>query len=106
MACPQGPGSSEFQELMLQSGDPEKARLMLYQPYSLGQHRLIRNLKFLEEGGQIWGITDLDQQFLSRTYIQPKPSLQEAVDMALEQKGRAAKIHVLHNASLCVPKQC
>ena len=105
MPCPQGPGSPEFQKLILQSGDPEKAKFLLYQPYGLGHHRIIRNLKFLEEGGQVWGITDLDPAFLSQTFIQPKPSLQEAVDMALARKGRAAKIHVLLNAGLCVPKQ-
>jgi lactate racemase len=105
MPCPQGPGSPDFQQLMLQSGDPEKARLLLYQPYSLGHHRLIRNLKFLEEGGQVWGITGLDPNFLSQTFIRPLPSLQEAVDKALVQKGRDAKVHVLLNAGLCVPRQ-
>jgi nickel-dependent lactate racemase len=103
--CHQGPGSQEFQQLILKSGDPEKARFLLYQPYSLGHHRLIRNLKFLEEGGQVWGITGLDPNFLSQTFIRPMPSLQEAVDMALVQKGRGAKVHILLNAGLCVPKQ-
>ncbi|MBI4767427.1 MAG: nickel-dependent lactate racemase [Deltaproteobacteria bacterium] len=105
MPCPQGAGSPEFQRLMLQSGDPEKTRLLLYQPYSLGHHRIIRNLKFLEEGGQVWGITALDPHFLSQTFIRPLPSLQEAVDTALVRKGRGAKIHILLNAGLCVPKQ-
>ena len=105
MPCPQGPGSPEFQLLMVQSGDPEKARFLLYQPYTLGQHRLIRNLKFLEEGGQVWGITELDPNFLSQTFIRPMPSLQEAVNTALVQKGRGAKVHVLLNAGLCVPRQ-
>ena len=105
MPCLQGPGSPEFQELMLQSGNREKTRLLLYQPYSLGHHRIIRNLKFLEEGGQVWGITGLDPDFLSQTFIRPLPSLQEAVDTALAQKGRGAKVHVLLNAGLCVPRQ-
>jgi nickel-dependent lactate racemase len=105
MPCRQGPGSPDFQQLILQSGDPERVRFLLYQPYTLGQHRLIRNLKFLEEGGQVWGITELDPNFLSQTFIRPMPSLQEAVDKALARKGRAAKVHVLLNAGLCVPKQ-
>jgi len=105
MPCPQGPGPADFQELIRQTGNKEKALALLDQPYRLGNHRVIRNLKFLEQGGQIWGITDLDPNFLSQTFIQPKPSLQEAVDMALFQKGRAARVHVLLNAGLCVPKQ-
>jgi nickel-dependent lactate racemase len=105
MPCPQGPGPADFQELILQTGDPKKARALLDYPYRLGNHRVTRNLKFLEHGGQIWGITDLDPHFLSQTFIRSIPSLQEAVDIALDQKGRAAKVHVLLNAGLCVPKQ-
>jgi len=105
MPCPQGPGPADFQELILQTGNKKKARALLDQPYRLGNHRVTRNLKFLEQGGQVWGITDLDPNFLSQTFIQPKPSLQDAVDMALFQKGRAARVHVLLNAGLCVPRQ-
>jgi nickel-dependent lactate racemase len=105
MPCPRGPGSKEFQDLLLETGDPDKVRLLLYQPYRLGHHRITRNLKFLEQGGQIWGITDLDPDFLSRTFIRPMPSLQEAVDRALALKGNRAKVNVLLNAGLCVPKQ-
>jgi nickel-dependent lactate racemase len=105
MPCFRGAGPREFQELLAESGDPEKARLMLYQPYRLGFHRILRNLRFIQNGGQIWGITGLDPGFLSRTFIKPMPSLQEAVNQALVLKGPQAKIHVLLNASLCVPKQ-
>lgn len=104
MPCPNGPGPPEFQELFIQAGDREKARALLAQPYRLGLHRITRNVKFLESGGQIWGVTDLDPAFLSRTFIQPISSLQTALDLALAQKGPAAKVHVLLNASLCVPK--
>jgi lactate racemase len=105
MPCPQGAGSQEFQELMLQTGDPAKARALLYQPYRLGHHRITRNLRFLEQGGQIWAITDLNPAFLIQTYIRPRPSLQQALEAALEQKGPRAKINVLLDASLCVPKR-
>ncbi|HMK65130.1 MAG TPA: nickel-dependent lactate racemase [Thermodesulfobacteriota bacterium] len=105
MPCSQGVGSKEFQELMLQTGDPAKAKALLYQPYRLGHHRITRNLKFLEKGGKIWGITDLSPLFLVQTYIKPRPSLQKAVDAALEEKGPGAKINILFNASLCVPKK-
>ncbi len=105
MPCPQGPGPADFQELIRQTGDLQKARALLDQPYRLGNHRVIRNLKFLEQGGQIWGLTDLDPHFLSQTFIKPMPSLQEAIDAALAQKGRAARVNILFNAGLCVPKQ-
>ncbi len=105
MQCPQGPGSPEFQKLMIQTGNPEEARLFIYQPYRLGLHRVVRNLKFLEQGGQIWGVTDLDPRFLSQTFIRPMISLQDALDQALELKGKRAKVNILLNASLCVPKQ-
>ena len=105
MPCRQGAGPSDFQELLRQTGDPYKARLMLYQPYALGFHRILRNVRFLQEGGAIWGVTDLDPGFLSQTFIQPKEGLQEALDQAIAIKGPRAKVSILMNAGLCVPKQ-
>ncbi|MHB8842859.1 MAG: nickel-dependent lactate racemase family protein [Candidatus Aquicultor sp.] len=106
MPCPQGPGPVDFQDLMLQTRNPEKARALLDQPYRLGHHRITRNLRFLEQGGEVWGLTDLNPLFLLQTFIRPVPSLQKALDMALAQKGKKAKVSVLLNASLCVPRQC
>jgi lactate racemase len=105
MPCPQGPGPVDFQDLMVQTRNPEKARALLDQPYRLGHHRITRNLRFLEQGGQVWGLTDLNPLFLLQTFIRPVPSLQKALDMALAQKGSAAKVNVLLNSGLCVPKQ-
>lgn len=105
MPCRQGAGPPDFQDLLRQTGDSDQARLMLYQPYALGFHRTLRNVQFLQEGGEIWGVTDLDPVFLSRTFIRPKPGLQEALDQAIAQKGPRAKVNILMNASLCVPKQ-
>jgi lactate racemase len=106
MPCSQGPGPADFQDLLLQTGDLKKARALLEQPYHLGHHRLTRNLRFLEQGGQVWGVTNLNPLFLSQTFIRPRPSLQKALDMALAEKGKKAKVSILLNASLCVPKQC
>ena len=78
---------------------------MLYQPYALGFHRILRNVRFLQEGGAIWGVTDLDPGFLSQTFIQPKEGLQQALDQAIAIKGPRAKVSILMNAGLCVPKQ-
>jgi nickel-dependent lactate racemase len=105
MPCPGGPGPEEFQNLLRRTGNPAQARALLDQPYRLGLHRITRNIKFLEQGGRIWGVTDLDPDFLSQTFLRPLPSLQEALDSALAEKGPKAKVHVLMNASLCVPKQ-
>jgi lactate racemase len=105
MPCRQGAGPPDFQELLRQTGDADQARLLLYQPYALGFHRTIRNVQFLQEGGEIWGVTDLDPAFLSQTFIRPKPGLQEALDQAIAKKGPRARVNILMNASLCVPKQ-
>jgi lactate racemase len=105
MECPQGPGPVEFQSLLTQTGDPAQAWALLNQPYRLGFHRISRNVNFLQQGGQIWAITNLDPNFLSQTFIRPRSSLQEVVDLALIEKGPKARVHVLLNAGLCVPKQ-
>jgi nickel-dependent lactate racemase len=104
MACPQGAGNEEFQRLMLETGDPEKVRHLLYGPYRLGHHRLIRNVRFLQQGGRVFGVTQLDPAFLSRTFIRPMAGLQEALDTALEIKGKKALVHVLMDAGHFIPK--
>jgi nickel-dependent lactate racemase len=105
MPCRQGAGPSDFQELLSRTGDFDQARQLLDQPYRLGFHRVSRNLRFVADGGEIWGVTDLDPDFLSRTFIRPKPDLQKAVDEAIARKGPNARANILMNASLCVPKQ-
>jgi lactate racemase len=105
MPCGQGGGPGDFQDLLSQTGEFEQARRLLFQPYRLGFHRISRNLRFVSEGGEIWGITDLDPAFLSRTFVRPKPALQAAVDEAIARKGPRARVNILMNASLCVPKQ-
>ena len=105
MPCRQGAGPEEFQELLGRTGDFDQARRLLDQPYRLGFHRVSRNLRFVAEGGEIWGVTDLDPAFLARTFIRSQPSLQAAVDEAIARKGPNAKVNILLNASLCVPKQ-
>jgi nickel-dependent lactate racemase len=105
MPCRQGAGPLDFQELLRETGDPDKARMILYQPYALGFHRILRNVRFLQEGGAIWGVTDLDPGFLVQTFIQPKPGLQEALNQAIAKKGPRAKVNILMNAGLCVPNQ-
>ena len=89
-SCPaaRGPARRNFRPYCSQTGEFDQARRLLSQPYRLGFHRISRNLRFVAEGGEIWGITDLDPDFLSRTFIQPKSSLQEAVDEALPAKDR------------------
>ena len=105
MPCRQGAGPEEFQELLSQTREFDQARRLLDQPYRLGFHRISRNLRFVAEGGEIWGVTDLDPAFLSRTFIHPKSSLQAAVDEAIARKGPESKVNILVNASLCVPKR-
>lgn len=105
MPCLQGAGPAEFQELLSRTGDFDQARLLLNQPYRLGFHRVSRNLRFVADGGEIWGVTELDPDFLAHTFIRPRTSLQKAVDEALAVKGPGARVNILLNASLCVPKQ-
>lgn len=105
MACVHGVGNEEFQKLLLRTGDPAKVRELLYGPYALGHHRLIRNLKFLQQGGRIWGVTQLNPAFLAQTFITPRSSLEEALEAALMIKGKKARIHVLLDAGHVVPRE-
>jgi len=52
---------------------------------------------------QIWAITDIEPEVISKLFITPFNSLQEALNKAVEQKGKDADIMFLMDGSLTVP---
>jgi hypothetical protein len=52
---------------------------------------------------QTWAVTDLDPKLLESIFIRPFSSLQAAVDAALAEKGKDAKVLVLLDGSLTIP---
>ena len=55
-------------------------------------------------GEEIWGVTGLKGKDLESAFIRPFSDVQQAIDKALEAKGKQAKILFLMDGSHTVPK--
>jgi len=71
-------------------------------PYILGYHKAA---KMAEIGlwAQMWGVTDMAPDVISKLFITPFSDLQTAVDKALEEKGKSASVLFLMDGGLTVP---
>ena len=70
--------------------------------YVLGYHKAAR-LAEISLSAEIYGVTGLPDEILKSIFIKPFHSLQDAVDEALKEKGRNAKVLFLLDGSLTVP---
>lgn len=101
-SCYEGIGPDTFYKL-LSSGDSFDAiRETIEEGYRLGYHKVTRLLD-LFENGELWVLSELEDEVLERIYIKPIGDLQSAVDKAIELKGESAGVAVLKDASTAVP---
>ncbi len=100
--CRMGIGDESFVNLLSSASSPKDALERIEGKYVLGWHKAA---KMAEIGlwAQIWGVTGLDPKLLESIFIRPFSSLQAAVDEALNEKGKDAKILVLLDGSLTIP---
>jgi nickel-dependent lactate racemase len=100
--CRMGVGDESFVNLLSSASSPKDALERIEKKFVLGYHKAA---KMAEIGmwAQTWGVTDLDPKLLESIFIRPFSSLQTAIDAALEEKGKDAKILVLLDGSLTIP---
>ncbi len=100
--CRDGIGGKAFADLLGSCDTPKEALDKIEQGYVLGYHKAA---KMAEIGlwAQMWGVTDVANDVISRLFITPFSDLQTAVDKALEEKGRNASVLFLMDGGLTVP---
>ncbi len=100
--CRTGIGEPTFFELLSSSDSPQKALETIDKGYKLGYHKAA---KMAEIGtwAEMWGVTDLDDKDINAIFIKPSHDLQEALNKALLNKGKNAKIIFLMDGSITVP---
>jgi nickel-dependent lactate racemase len=100
--CRTGIGEPTFFELLSSSDSPQKVLEIIDQGYKLGYHKAA---KMAEIGtwAETWGVTDLDDKDMNAIFIKPFHNLQEALNKALEQKGKDSKVIFLMDGSITVP---
>ena len=100
--CRCGIGGKAFADLLGSSDTPKAALETIEKGYVLGYHKAA---KMAEIGlwAQMWGVTDVEPEIISKLFIKPFKDLQSAIDMALEEKGKDASVLFLMDGGLTVP---
>jgi nickel-dependent lactate racemase len=100
--CRDGIGGKAFADLLGSCDTPKEALDKIEQGYVLGYHKAA---KMAEIGlwAQMWGVTGVAPDVISKLFITPFPDLQTAVDKALEEKGNDASVLFLMDGGLTVP---
>ena len=100
--CRCGIGGKAFADLLSSCDTPGDALEKIEQGYTLGYHKAA---KMAEIGmwAQIWGVTDIEANLISKLFITPFADLQTAIDKALEEKGSNASVLFLMDGGLTVP---
>lgn len=100
--CRHGIGGKAFADLLGSSDTPQAALDTIEKGYVLGYHKAA---KMAEIGlwAEIWGVTDVAPEIISQLFIRPFDNLQDALDRAIEKKGKDSTILFLMDGGLTVP---
>lgn len=100
--CRHGIGGKAFADLLGSSATPAAALETIEKGYVLGYHKAA---KMAEIGlwAEMWGVTDVASEEISKLFIRPFGHLQDALDLALEKKGKEASVLFLMDGGLTVP---
>jgi nickel-dependent lactate racemase len=101
--CWGGIGPKHLETLLnnLETADDFKA--LARAEYKLGYHRIVRTVEFTNKG-QIWGVTGISDHILKKLLIKPFHHIQDALDEALLEKGKDAKVVFLMDGTVTVPR--
>lgn len=100
--CRHGIGGKAFADLLGASETPKAALETIEKGYVLGYHKAA---KMAEIGlwAQMWAVTDVPADVISKLFIKPFKDLQTALDAALKEKGENADVLFLMDGGLTVP---
>jgi nickel-dependent lactate racemase len=100
--CRCGIGGKAFADLLGSSDTPKDALDTIEKGYVLGYHKAAK-MAGIGLWAQMWGVTDVEPDIISKLFIKPFSDLQTALDQAIEEKGRDSSILFLMDGGLTVP---
>lgn len=100
--CRTGIGEPTFFELLSSCNSPQETLETIDKGYKLGYHKAA---KMAEIGtwAEMWAVTDLEDKDMNAIFIKPFHDLQEALNKAIEKKGKNSKVIFLMDGSITVP---
>ncbi|GAI42828.1 unnamed protein product, partial [marine sediment metagenome] len=100
--CRCGIGDKTFARLLCNCNTPEEALKKIDEGYVLGYHKAAK-IAEIKLWAEMYGVSDLPDELARSLFITPFPSLQEALDHALDVKGNDAKVLFLLDGTMTVP---
>lgn len=100
--CRDGIGDETFFNLLASSSNAEEVLETIDKGYKLGYHKAARIVDASLKG-EIWAVTDLEDEIIKKAFMKPYPGIQEAVDAAISEKGKDAEVLFLMDGSVTVP---
>ncbi|MBW2278632.1 MAG: nickel-dependent lactate racemase [Deltaproteobacteria bacterium] len=101
MPCRTGIGEESFYDLLSGQPTPQLVLEEIDKGFKLGYHKAAKMAEIMCRA-EIWAVSNLPDETLSKIFIRPMPSIQEALDEALEKKPDA-KVVFLMEGSITVP---
>lgn len=90
-SCREGFGQKNFEEWMLKYKDPEAMLSALNDHFVLGGHKACA-IASIRRKAQIWLVSDMDPEIVSRTFLRPYDSLEHAFADAIKKYGKDASV--------------
>ncbi len=102
-ACREGVGDATFLDLMRAAGSPERTIESVSGSYRLGYHKAAK-LARLSLRASVWAVTGIDDSCIRDAFMESKPSIQTAIDEAFARLGTGARIAVLPDGTVTIPR--
>lgn len=94
-------GEKTFEEWMM-TKSPKEMIEEIKVNFKLGGHKAAAIAMVLEKA-KIFMVSDLDPELIRSIHLKPYPSLQQAVDAAIEEKGKDAQVLIMPAAGSTLP---
>lgn len=101
--CRTGIGEESFFNLLAQSSEAKGVLESIDRDYRLGYHKAAKMAE-VALWAEMWAVSDLDDEKVKSVFMTPFHSVQDAVNAALEKKGRTAAVTVMPEGSVTVPR--
>ncbi|MFX1351798.1 MAG: nickel-dependent lactate racemase [Promethearchaeota archaeon] len=100
--CLEGIGPRAFFDLLSAASSPEEIYEKIREGYKLGYHKSAKMVETMMMA-KLWGVTGIPQEVMSKALIEPFSDVQKAIDLALKEKGRDAKVLFIMDGGMTVP---
>jgi lactate racemase len=101
-ACTEGLGEEVFERWIHQSRTPEKMIADIQKHFELGGHKAAA-IALVREKAEIFLVSEMDAELSHKIFMKPFLEVQEALEKAFEQLGRAASVLLMPYGGSTLP---